>query len=111
MDSKTNAPAMSREAAIEALRQFRVGIDAVDRRLVELLNERTRIVEEIGRVKRAAQLPVYEPRREDEVFANVTGHNGGPLAPEAVKRIFERIIDEMRHIQRVRIESDGEPQC
>ncbi len=104
-------PEMSREAALEALREYRELIDAVDRRLLALLNERTRIVEEIGRVKRSAQLPIYEPKREDQVFDNVTRHNGGPLAPEAVKRIFERIIDEMRHIQRVRMESDGETKC
>ena len=84
-------------------------IDAVDVKLLHLLNERTRIVEEIGRVKRGAQLPIYEPKREDQVFENVTSHNAGPLTPDAVKRIFERIIDEMRTIQRNRMESgEGE---
>ena len=48
---------------------------------MELLNERTRVVEEIGRVKREAQLPIYEPKREDQVFANITGANHGPLTP------------------------------
>ena len=42
------------------------------------------------------------------MFANITGHNQGPLTPEAVRRIFERIIDEMRSIQRVRMVSDGD---
>ncbi|HZT32164.1 MAG TPA: chorismate mutase [Bryobacteraceae bacterium] len=103
---------MTRETALEALREYRDQINEVDRRLVTLLNERTRIVEDIGRVKRSARLPIYEPKREDEVFANVTGHNGGPLTADAVRRIFERIIDEMRTIQRVRMEqSDGDPSC
>jgi chorismate mutase len=104
---------MTLEAALKALEAYRVLIDAVDLRLLELLNERTRIVEDIGRVKRAARLPIYEPRREDQVFENVTTHNRGPLTPEAVKRIFERIIDEMRTIQRLRIESgvDGDSSC
>ena len=62
-----------------------------------------RVVEKIGRVKREAQLPVYEPKREDQVFANVTGANQGPLTREAVQRIFERIIDEMRTMQRLRM--------
>jgi len=83
-------------------------IDDVDRRLVGLLNERTKVVENIGRVKREAQLPIYEPKREDQVFANITGANQGPLTPEAVRRIFERIIDEMRGIQRQRMLSDGD---
>ena len=96
---------MTLEEALKALEEYRVAIDAVDLRLLALLNERTRVVEEIGRVKRAAQLPIYEPRREDQVFENVTTHNAGPLTPDAVKRIFERIIDEMRTIQRIRMES------
>jgi chorismate mutase len=97
---------------MEALQAYRLQINEVDRRLVALLNERTRIVEEIGRVKRSAQLPIYEPKREDEVFANVTGNNSGPLTADAVRSIFERIIDQMRTIQRVRMEqSEGETSC
>jgi chorismate mutase-like protein len=98
---------MTPEEARAQLDEYRVLIDDVDRRLVALLNERTQVVENIGRVKRAAQLPIYEPKREDQVFANITGANHGPLTPEAVKRIFERIIDEMRSIQRQRMLSDG----
>ncbi len=99
---------MNKEEARARLEEFRVLIDDVDRRIVELLNERTRVVESIGRVKRQAELPIYEPKREDQVFANVMESNGGPLTPEAVRRIFERIIDEMRHIQRVWMETDGD---
>jgi chorismate mutase-like protein len=99
---------MTPEEARAQLDEYRVLIDDVDRRLVGLLNERTRVVENIGRVKREAQLPIYEPKREDQVFANITGANHGPLTPEAVRRIFERIIDEMRGIQRQRMLSDGD---
>jgi chorismate mutase-like protein len=99
---------MTPEDARARLDEYRVLIDDVDRRLVGLLNERTRVVENIGRVKREAQLPIYEPKREDQVFANITGANQGPLTPEAVRRIFERIIDEMRGIQRQRMLSDGD---
>ena len=80
-------------------------IDDVDLRILELLNQRTMIVEEIGRIKQALALPIYEPRREDDVFRNVTRHNLGPLPPDAVKRVFERIIDEMRQIQRTKMVS------
>ena len=99
---------MTKEEARAKLDEFRVSIDAVDRRIVDLLNERTRVVEQIGRVKRHSELPIYEPKREEQVFANITGHNQGPLTQEAVRRIFERIIDEMRTIQRVRMVSDGD---
>lgn len=86
--------------SMERLLECREEIDAVDVRLVALLNERTRIVEEIGRIKQKLTLPIYEPKREDQVFLNVTSNNTGPLTAEALKRIFERIIDEMRTIQR-----------
>ncbi len=95
---------MTREAAMSALAVCRESIDETDRRILALLNERTRTVEEIGRIKQAAQLPVYEPRREDQVFQNIADHNQGPLTTEAARRVFERIIDEMRKIQRDRME-------
>jgi chorismate mutase len=91
---------MKIEDAQAALGVCRESIDDIDRRIVALLNERTNVVEEIGRIKGEAQLPVYEPKREDMVFANITTSNPGPLSNDAAKRIFERIIDEMRKIQR-----------
>jgi chorismate mutase len=98
---------MKPEEGRQKLEEFRVVIDQIDRRIVALLNERTEIVECIGRVKRESQMPVYEPRREDQVFANIAAANQGPISHEAVRRIFERIIDEMRGIQRARMQ-DGE---
>lgn len=100
---------MDRDEAFRALAACRARIDALDLRILELINERTRIVEEIGRLKRRLGLPIYEPRREDEVYANVTSHNGGPLSAEAVRRVFERIIDEMRTVQRQRMEEESRP--
>ena len=85
------------------LASCRERIDDVDRRLVALLNERTVVVERIGQIKKDSQMPVYEPKREDAVYANVSACNGGPLPNEAVQKIFERIIDEMRKIQRERM--------
>lgn len=100
---------MTREEAMAALAVHRREIDAIDLQLLELLNQRTRVVEAIGQIKQAAELPVYEPKREEDVFRNVTQNNRGPLGADALKRIFERIIDEMRSLQRMRRE--GEKQC
>jgi chorismate mutase len=101
---------MTREAAEKALAEWREQINALDRGMVELLNERTRMVEEIGRIKREAGMRIYEPKREDDVLRNVAEHNNGPMAQDAARRIFERIIDEMRKLQRQRMEGarDGE---
>lgn len=86
--------------SMEQLADCRKRIDAVDLKILAMLNERTKIVEEIGRIKQHMSVPIYEPKREDEVFRNVTSNNPGPLSGEAVKRVFERIIDEMRTVQR-----------
>jgi chorismate mutase len=93
---------MTMEEAAQALTVCRERIDDVDRRILALLNERAGIVENIGLIKASADLPIYEPRREDEVFRNVAEHNKGPLPPDGAKRVFERIIDEMRRIQKDR---------
>ena len=94
---------MTREDGVRALEECRQRIDELDLRILSLLNERTDVVEEIGRIKRLFSMPIYEPKREDQVYANVTGNNHGPLPPEAVKRVFERIIDEMRNVQKLKM--------
>jgi chorismate mutase-like protein len=94
----------------DELETCRTRIDALDRRLLDLLNERTAIVEQIGRIKQERRLGVYEPKREDQVYANILTHNRGPLPADAAKRIFERIIDEMRTVQRNNMEV-GKKKC
>ena len=90
------------------LDECRVRIDALDVRLMELLNERTKIVERIGAIKRSLTLPIYEPKREDQVLSTVLEHNEGPLPSDAVRRIFERIMDEMRNLQKSKILEEQE---
>src|ERR1700691_5080823 len=82
---------------------WRKKIDDLDRRLVELLSERARAAVEIGRLKRDTNLPIYEPERERIVFENVQHLNRGPLPGRDLVRIFERIMDVMRNIQKEEI--------
>jgi len=79
---------------------WRKKIDELDRRLVELLSERAQAAVEIGRLKRDTSLPIYEPERERIVFENVQRMNRGPLPGQDLVRIFERIMDVMRNIQK-----------
>ena len=95
---------MTKEDAHAKLAECRRKIDDIDIRILQLLNERTRVVEIIGAVKQQAALPVYEPKREDEVYRNILEHNKGPLPADAVKRVFERLIDEMRTLQKMRMQ-------
>jgi chorismate mutase len=99
---------MTREEAMAALEKCRQEIDAIDLELLALLNRRTRVVERIGQIKESVDLPVYEPKREHAVFRNVTENNAGPLDGDALQRIFERIIDEMRSLQKMRRQRESQ---
>lgn len=79
---------------------WRKQIDEIDRKLVALLNERAVAAIEIGKLKRNTDLPVYEPDRENQVFANVSATNAGPLSDAEVHDIYERVIDVMRSLQK-----------
>ena len=91
------------------LTDWRRRIDEIDRKLVELLNERSQCALEIGKLKQAQNLPLYQPDREREVLENAERANPGPLSDAAIRRLFERIIDEARSAERIAMHHDGEP--
>ena len=76
-------------------------IDELDAEIVALLNERAKCAVEIGHLKEQVGQPIYQPAREAEVLANVRRANHGPLNDEAMTRLFERIIDEARRLERL----------
>ncbi|MGB2869318.1 MAG: chorismate mutase [Bacteroidota bacterium] len=80
--------------------KWRKKIDEIDLKLVKLLNERAHSAAEIGKVKQTLGLDAYSPEREEEVMKNVTESNHGPLSVHAIRRLFERIIDESRSVER-----------
>ncbi len=86
---------------------LRTRIDAIDRELVALLGERATCALAIGKLKELAGLPIYQPAREAEVLSNVRAANAGPLDNDAMVRLFERIIDEARRLER--LASEREP--
>jgi len=90
------------------LGDWRRRIDELDRKLVELLNERSKCALEIGRLKQASNLPLYQPDREKEVLENAERNNRGPLSDAAIRRLFERIIDEARAAERSAMHHDGD---
>jgi len=86
---------------ISTLDDLRKNIDRVDEVLVRLLNERARCACEIGRLKKALGVEIYQPDREKQVLDHVRGVAAeGPLGPDAIARLFERIIDEARRLER-----------
>jgi chorismate mutase len=100
-------PQSDPRAVERAMKRLRENIDQVDSVLVKLLNQRAQWALEIGEVKKGAALPIYQPDREKAVLARVQQLNRGPLGQAAVQRLFERIIDESRRLERIGGEGEG----
>ena len=86
---------------------WRRRMDEIDKKLVELLNERSQCALEIGRIKQEQGIPIYQPARENEVLSNAESNNQGPLSHAAIRRLFERIIDEARSAERLAMHQDS----
>src|SRR5690606_15753486 len=82
------------------LAPWRERIDAVGEGVIPLRNQRAVYAARIGQIKRKLNLPVYVPSREEDVLTNVLNASPGPLSAAAVRRLYERIIDETRALER-----------
>jgi len=82
------------------LDRWRKRIDEIDQQLVKLLNDRSRCAVEIGHIKKQLKMAAWQPEREAEILQNIVSSNSGPLDDAAVRRLFERIIDEARALER-----------
>jgi len=84
---------------VPELEELRRSIDEVDRKLLELMAERARLVLAVGDVKRARNMAVYDPERERRVLDRLGSLAPAPLDATTVRRVFERLIDEMRRLE------------
>ena len=92
--------AVSEEKAPRELARLRDAIDHIDEVLVRLLNQRAKYAIEIGQIKGVMKLPIYSPEREKQVLENVERWSDGPLESLTMRRLFERVIDESRRVER-----------
>jgi chorismate mutase len=90
----------------EIIAGFRGEIDRLDSELLSIFNRRATLALEIGRIKKRLNLPVYDPSREKLIFERMKGDNPGPLDDGAVVRLFERVIDESRRLERIMTHPD-----
>jgi chorismate mutase/prephenate dehydratase len=84
----------------DKLTPLRARIDAIDKQLLELLNQRAGVAQEVGHVKAANNAPVFRPEREMEVLRNVAERNPGPLADGDVQTIFREIMSACRALEK-----------
>lgn len=85
----------------ETITAFREEIDMLDSQLLSIFSRRASLALQIGRIKKVMNLPVYDPSREKRIFERMKGDNPGPLDDGAVVRLFERVIDESRRLERI----------
>jgi len=81
---------------------YREQIDQFDRDLLRIFNARAALALKIGEIKKKLALPVYDPAREKRIFDIMTANNPGPLDDSAIVRLFERVIDESRTLERIK---------
>jgi chorismate mutase len=80
---------------------LRAEIDRLDSELLRIFNERANLALRIGELKKTSGLPVYDPGREKKIFQRMKSENPGPLDDQAIVRLFERVIDESRRLERI----------
>ncbi len=90
---------------------IRKRIDLLDDVLLRIFNERARLALEIGHLKKRTRLPVFDPAREKRIFARMKDENPGPLDDGAIVRLFERVVDESRRLERIMSQGEGRDEC
>ncbi len=83
------------------MESIRIRINQLDDELLRIFNERAGLALEIGEIKKRKGLPIYDPKREKLIFERMQQENTGPLDNAAIIRLFERVIDESRSLERV----------
>lgn len=81
---------------------YRKEINRLDSELLRIFNERAALALKIGEIKKEMSIPVYDPAREKRIFDAMSEANPGPLENAAITRLFERVIDESRRLERIR---------
>lgn len=83
----------------ETVKTLRERVDAVDHELVRLLNERAQLVQEMGAYKQEAGIPLFDPKREEEILSKVAEENPGPIYDSSMRDIFELIMHRIRDLE------------
>lgn len=83
----------------EQLADLRVRIDAVDQQLLDLINQRARLAQAVGEVKKLDGSPVFRPDREAQVIDRVKAQNPGPVREDSLAPIWREIMSACRALE------------
>lgn len=90
---------LSPEAADARIAEFRDAIDAIDDQLLELINRRLNLVQEVGAIKAQVGRQVLDSSRESRVFERLFALNNGPLNERVLRHLFTQIMAASRQLQ------------
>ncbi len=82
------------------LNKYRVKINQIDKKIVENLNERAKVVLEVKRLKEKENVPLYDAKREEELINNIVKYNKGPLYNDNIVQIFESILRNVQILEK-----------
>jgi chorismate mutase len=82
------------------LESYRIQINDIDHKLVDLLNERAEIVMNVKKLKQKEDVPLYDARREEELVENIAKYNKGPLYRDNIIQIFESILRNVQILEK-----------
>lgn len=101
-------PSIPESPTEDDLKPWRDRIDQIDRSILRLLNEREAYADVIGHIKSQLEIRAFAPHREAEVLENVVSLNEGPFSDNAIRRIFEQIIEETRSLEQRKYEGSDQ---
>jgi 3-deoxy-7-phosphoheptulonate synthase/chorismate mutase len=81
------------------VRELRERVDEVDSQLIRALSERAQIVQDLARIKAEAGVPIFDPKREEEILQKVVEQNPGPIYDSSMREIFELILHRIRDLE------------
>lgn len=90
---------MSEKEALSGIAEHRAKIDEIDEKIVALLNERAIESLAIRALKPEAQMGLYDPKREEEIFARLVAANDGPMYAEDVRSIYATVLKVMKELR------------
>ena len=103
-ESSSDKPGGDPNADISALRQ---AIDEIDEQIMDLINRRLLLAEQIGAIKKQSGIQITDAKREQEIIDRLLEKNNGPLGGDCLQQIFAAIIAEGRQVQKAdRMQND-----
>ncbi|MCK4258906.1 MAG: bifunctional 3-deoxy-7-phosphoheptulonate synthase/chorismate mutase [Halanaerobiales bacterium] len=83
----------------QEIQKLREELDVINKQLLKLLNRRAEVVQKVGQIKKENNLPIYDPEREQVMYAKIVANNTGPFSDETIEHLFKEIAKASTKLQ------------